>query len=151
MEAVYTDCDRDTLLVRVHQSGVACHTGARTCFFTRLDTVPEPSGDGASGGDILDAVERVVQRRRVEPREGSYVARLLAQGDARILKKIGEESAEVIVAATKSAAEFLGAKDLGTLAPNMWADMIVLEKNPLEDIRNSRTIRGVYIAGNKVQ
>jgi imidazolonepropionase-like amidohydrolase len=57
---------------------------------------------------------------------------------------------QVITAATRSAAEFLGAKDLGTLAPSKWADLIVLEKNPLDDIKNTKTIRSVYIAGNKV-
>lgn len=100
VQAVYADCDRDTLLVLVHQEGVACHTGSRTCFFTRLDA-PElaPSGWEASGA-ILEAVERVIQSRKVEPREGSYVSRLLANGERVILKKIGEESAEVIVAAS---------------------------------------------------
>jgi imidazolonepropionase-like amidohydrolase len=57
---------------------------------------------------------------------------------------------QVIVAATKSGAEFLHAKDLGTLEKSKWADLIVLDKNPLENIRNSRTIHAVYIAGNKV-
>ena len=57
---------------------------------------------------------------------------------------------QVLTAATARAAEFLGAKDLGTLAPSKWADFIVLERNPLEDIKNTRSIRSVYVAGNKV-
>jgi imidazolonepropionase-like amidohydrolase len=57
---------------------------------------------------------------------------------------------QAIAGATRNAAEFLGAKDLGTLAPSKWADMIVLERNPLADIKNTRSIRAVYIAGNKV-
>jgi imidazolonepropionase-like amidohydrolase len=57
---------------------------------------------------------------------------------------------QVIVAATKSGAEFLQAKDLGTLEPSKWADLIVLTKNPVQDIRNTRTIETVYIAGNPV-
>ena len=57
---------------------------------------------------------------------------------------------QVLTAATRNAAEFLGAKDLGTLSPAKWADLIVLERNPLDDIRNTRSIRSVYIAGNKV-
>ena len=99
VDAVYADCDRDTLLVLVHQEGVACHTGSRTCFFTRLD---EPGGGPTSwegGAGILEVVERVIQSRKAAPREGSYVSRLLAGGDAGILKKIGEEAAEVVVAA----------------------------------------------------
>ena len=57
---------------------------------------------------------------------------------------------QVLTAATASSAEFLGARDLGTLAPSKWADFIVLERNPLADIRNTRSIRSVYVAGNKV-
>lgn len=57
---------------------------------------------------------------------------------------------QVLTAATASAAEYLGARDLGTLAPSKWADFIVLERNPLADIRNTRSIRSVYVAGNKV-
>ncbi|MGH7266459.1 MAG: bifunctional phosphoribosyl-AMP cyclohydrolase/phosphoribosyl-ATP diphosphatase HisIE [Candidatus Rokuibacteriota bacterium] len=100
VEAVYADCDRDTLLVLVHQEGVACHTGSRTCFFTRLDGPGAGASSWEAGGAILEAVERVIQSRKVKPREGSYVSRLLARGDPAILKKIGEESAEVIVAAS---------------------------------------------------
>jgi imidazolonepropionase-like amidohydrolase len=57
---------------------------------------------------------------------------------------------QVIMAATKSGAEFLKAKDLGTLQVGKWADLIVLSKNPLDDIKNTRTITDVYIAGNTV-
>jgi imidazolonepropionase-like amidohydrolase len=57
---------------------------------------------------------------------------------------------QVIVAATKSGAEFLKAKDLGTLQPGKWADLIVLAKNPLDDIKNTHTVQAVYIAGNTV-
>lgn len=57
---------------------------------------------------------------------------------------------QAIMAATKSAAEFLGAKDLGTLEAGKWADLVVLQQDPLADIRNSRTIDSVYIAGGKV-
>ena len=57
---------------------------------------------------------------------------------------------QAIVAATGSGARFLGTKDLGTLEPGRWADLIVLDRNPLEDIRNTRAIHDVYIAGNRV-
>jgi len=57
---------------------------------------------------------------------------------------------QVIVAATKSGAEFLNAKDLGTLQVGKWADLIVLSKNPLDDIKNTKTVTDVYIAGNTV-
>jgi imidazolonepropionase-like amidohydrolase len=56
----------------------------------------------------------------------------------------------VITAATGNAARFLHAADLGTLETHKWADLIVLDKNPLDDIKNTRTIDAVYIAGNRV-
>ena len=58
---------------------------------------------------------------------------------------------QIITAATRSSAEFLGANDLGTLERGKWADLIVLGKSPLADIKNSRSIESVYIAGNRVQ
>ena len=64
----------------------------------------------------------------------------------------GLSPAQVIQSATKDGAEFLGAsKDLGTLEKGRWADLVVLDKSPLDNIRNSRTIHAVYIAGNKVR
>lgn len=62
----------------------------------------------------------------------------------------GLTPAQAIDAATRRAAMFLGAEDLGTLEPTKWADFVVLDANPLTDIRNSRKIRAVYIAGAEV-
>ena len=93
VQGVYADCDADTLLVQVHQDGVACHTGNRTCFFTTLQ------GDGAAA-NMLDRLERIVETRKATPpAAGSYVASLLARGEAAISRKIGEEASEVITAA----------------------------------------------------
>jgi phosphoribosyl-ATP pyrophosphohydrolase/phosphoribosyl-AMP cyclohydrolase len=125
VEAVYLDCDRDTLLVLVHQEGVACHTGTRTCFFTRLDRPAaddaRPAGAPAAGAGVLDAVERVIQARRAAPREGSYVSGLLAGGDARIAQKVGEEAAEVMVAALAEGSERLVAE-----VADLWFHTLVL-------------------------
>jgi len=100
VEGVYADCDRDTLLVQVHQEGVACHTGARSCFFTRLGTdgAAEPRA-GGPGPATLEALERVLNSRKAERPEGSYVAGLFAKGEAHISRKIGEEAIEVVTAA----------------------------------------------------
>ena len=100
VEGIYTDCDRDVLLVEVHQDGVACHTGARTCFFTRLagGAGAERHG-GAPGPAVLEVVERTLQQRKVAPPAGSYAAGLYAAGEPRICRKIGEEAVEVVTAA----------------------------------------------------
>lgn len=92
VQGVYADCDGDVLLVQVHQEGVACHTGARSCFVTGI------LGAGASG-NMLERIERIVAERKRAPREGSYVASLLAKGEVAVCRKIGEEAAEVMTAA----------------------------------------------------
>ena len=74
----------------------------------------------------------------------------LEHWELQLMAESGLTPMQVIVAATGSAARFLGAKDLGTLENGRWADLIVLDRNPLDDIRNTRTIRSVYIAGNRV-
>jgi phosphoribosyl-ATP pyrophosphohydrolase/phosphoribosyl-AMP cyclohydrolase len=98
VDGVYADCDRDTVLVQVHQDEVACHTGARTCFFTRLAGGASPSPAGA-GPALLEVVERVLQSRKVERPAGSYTASLFERGEAQICRKIGEEATEVVTAA----------------------------------------------------
>lgn len=92
VQGVYADCDADTLLVQVHQDGVACHTGARSCFFNVLQ-------GGAPAASMLERIERIVRDRKASPAGGSYVAGLLAKGEAAVCRKIGEEAVEVITAA----------------------------------------------------
>jgi phosphoribosyl-AMP cyclohydrolase / phosphoribosyl-ATP pyrophosphohydrolase len=92
VRGVYADCDADTLLVQVHQDGVACHTGNRTCFFTSLQ------GPGAAA-NMLDRIEQIVASRKTSAPAGSYVAGLLAEGEAMVCRKIGEEAVEVVTAA----------------------------------------------------
>lgn len=72
------------------------------------------------------------------------------QWELQLMVESGLTPAQVITDATRNAAEFLQAKDLGTLERGKWADLIVLSKNPLDDIRNTRTIEMVMIAGNKI-
>jgi imidazolonepropionase-like amidohydrolase len=71
--------------------------------------------------------------------------------EMELMVEAGLTPMQVLTAATKKAAEFLGAKDLGTLERSKWADLIVLDRNPLDDIRNTRMIDAVYIAGNRVK
>jgi imidazolonepropionase-like amidohydrolase len=72
--------------------------------------------------------------------------------EMQLMVESGLTPMQVIAAATRNAAEYLGvSKDLGTLEPGRWADLLVLSKNPLDDIRNTRSLESVYIAGNKVR
>lgn len=71
--------------------------------------------------------------------------------ELELMVQAGLTPSQAIQAATKNGAEFLKAKDLGTLEKSKWADLIVLDRNPLDDIRNTRTINSVYIAGNRVR
>ncbi len=75
-----------------------------------------------------------------------------AHWEAELMVEAGLTPTQVITAATKSSAEFLGgaAKDLGTIEKGKWADFVVLKENPLSDIRNTRSIEAVFIAGNRV-
>jgi imidazolonepropionase-like amidohydrolase len=70
--------------------------------------------------------------------------------ELQLMVEAGLTPQQVLAAATRRSAEFLGAKDLGTLEKSKWADLIVLDANPLADIKNTRTIRAVYIAGQRV-
>ena len=96
------DCDGDTILVRVLQTGAACHTGAYSCFFEAMPFQGEGKHEQALG-EVLGAVARVIHQRNVDRPEGSYTTKLLEGGLDRILKKVGEESGEVIIAAKNHA------------------------------------------------
>lgn len=97
---IYFDCDSDTVLVLVEQNGVACHTGQRSCFFTPLDGEDgAPSfGEGTTGKTLKDVWDVINDRKR-NPREGSYVSGLFEKGVDKILKKVAEEAGEVVIAA----------------------------------------------------
>ena len=89
--SIKADCDRDALTVKVNKDGPACHTGAESCFFE------EVFGDAAETF-TLDTLYGIVMDRKQNKKPGSYTAYLFEKGIDKILKKIGEESAEVIIA-----------------------------------------------------
>ncbi|MDR2513585.1 MAG: bifunctional phosphoribosyl-AMP cyclohydrolase/phosphoribosyl-ATP diphosphatase HisIE [Christensenellaceae bacterium] len=92
------DCDGDTLLLKVEQSGPACHTGSPTCFYRALQTLPggRSSGEGAL---ILQRVFALILDRKQNPKEGSYTNGLFDKGVDKIGKKLLEEAAETLIAA----------------------------------------------------
>jgi phosphoribosyl-ATP pyrophosphohydrolase/phosphoribosyl-AMP cyclohydrolase len=94
------DCDSDALLISIEQIGdIACHTGQRSCFHqVNEQKAPPPA-------DTLSQVFDVIRDRRDNPTEESYTCKLFAGGDNKILKKIGEESAEVVMACKDDDAE----------------------------------------------
>lgn len=105
VKEIYYDCDGDTLLVTVHQTGVACHTGTYTCFSGRklyhesekgiavLENKPENSLT-----TVLNELYDVIQDRQLNPVEGSYTNYLFDKGQDKILKKVGEEAVETVIA-----------------------------------------------------
>lgn len=111
---VRTDCDRDTVLYRVEQQGPACHTGARTCFVSAVDTTGIHAGaDG--GGHALERLRRVIAARSAERPEGSYTVHLLDHGTVKISQKVGEEAVEVVVAANAEGRDRLASESADLL------------------------------------
>ena len=94
------DCDSDAVLYLVNQNGVACHTGEYSCFYrSMLEAQGEKGLNIMNNTDALTSLQEVIADRRANPKEGSYTNYLFKEGIDKILKKIGEESAEVIIAA----------------------------------------------------
>ena len=90
--SITADCDRDALTVSVIKDGPACHTGADSCF---NEVIYENEGEGEFS---LDALMKVIEGRKTEKKEGSYTTYLFEKGIDKILKKVGEECTEVIIA-----------------------------------------------------
>jgi len=100
VKGFYYDCDGDTILLKVNQMGVACHTGSYSCFFNKVI-------EDESIQDVLEKLYEVVLHRKNNPKEGSYTNYLFQEGIDKILKKIGEESAEVIIGAKNTKEELI--------------------------------------------
>lgn len=104
---IFYDCDEDTLLLEVNPKGPACHTGHNSCFYRSLMQNQEPICCNCSDAEddinenptkILNELVEVIDSRFTEKPEGSYIAKLYTGGRERILKKVGEEAAEVVIA-----------------------------------------------------
>ena len=97
VRAIYYDCDADALLIKVDQTGNACHTGEYSCFFNAVFDDLGVSAD--SGSSVFRELYATVIGRKNDPSEGSYTNYLFDKGLDKILKKVGEEAAETIIAA----------------------------------------------------
>ncbi|NLV37076.1 MAG: phosphoribosyl-AMP cyclohydrolase [Clostridiaceae bacterium] len=170
VRSISIDCDSDTLLLKVEQTGAACHTGHRSCFFTRLEadelrtganTVAQEDmtqGDASLvsqdtedsdtretlpcvietspcvmepeqvvGAEVLGEVFDIISDRRVHPKEGSYTNYLFTKGLDKILKKIGEEACEVVIASKNGDREEISSE----IADLLYHIMVLLAERSL--------------------
>ncbi|UFJ61896.1 bifunctional phosphoribosyl-AMP cyclohydrolase/phosphoribosyl-ATP diphosphatase HisIE [Brevibacillus sedimenti] len=131
------DCDGDALVVQVIPNGPACHTGSYTCFGQTIAS----GGEAAEGADqttvpdrfaILNELEQLIASREAERPEGAYTTYLFEKGVDKILKKVGEEAAEVIIAAKNRSHD-----ELRYEAADLIYHLLVLlreQKLPLDDV-----------------
>ncbi len=96
VKSLTADCDKDTILAKVSQVGAACHTGARSCFFNEIMAKEYEEENPLR---VFEQVFDVIKDRKVHPKEGSYTNYLFDKGIDKILKKLGEEATEIVIAA----------------------------------------------------
>lgn len=102
VKSLTMDCDKDTLLAKVEQIGVACHTGNRSCFY---QPIVGNEYDAKNPLQIFETVYNTIQDRKEHPKEGSYTNYLFDKGIDKILKKVGEEATEIVIAAKNPSPE----------------------------------------------
>lgn len=133
--SITADCDNDALVVTVKKDGPACHTGSDSCFFNPLyesDTLSSFS---------LEGLMSMLQGRKDEKKEGSYTSYLFEKGIDKILKKVGEESTEVIIA-SKANDKKEAIYEIADLAYHVMVLMIEMGIS-IDDIKNELASRNV--------
>jgi phosphoribosyl-AMP cyclohydrolase / phosphoribosyl-ATP pyrophosphohydrolase len=141
---IRVDCDGDSVVYRVRQEGVACHTGERSCFHRRVDE----HGLSAAGSTahVLCRLEALLADRNSARPAGSYTTYLFEKGLDKILKKVGEEAAEVVIAAKNVAAH--GSSELRSESADLLYHLLVLLRQtglPLEEVVGELELR--FIGG----
>lgn len=133
---VIADCDADALVVIVNKDGPACHTGKESCF---SDIIFE--SDTESDGFSLNGLMKLLDDRKKNPKEGSYTTYLFEKGLDKILKKVGEESTEVIIAAKSEDNK----ETIYELADLMYHCMVLMEHTgiTLDEVRDELASRHV--------
>lgn len=101
LKKIAIDCDGDCLLIQIEQvGGVSCHTGNKTCFYREMDGMSGSMIEERNNqGEMLKDLENTIVERKKNPKEGSYTNYLLDKGVDKILKKVGEEATEIVIAA----------------------------------------------------
>ena len=107
--SVEHDCDADTLLIKVKQTGVACHTGHYTCFYNPMLTTAAAAEHSVSPAYLAE-IEAVIKERQDKQPAGSYVAELLNKGEQEVARKLGEENLETMLAFLKGSDQELAAE-----------------------------------------
>lgn len=127
VKSISIDCDQDAILIEVIPQGPACHTGEQTCFFRTIYREEERKRD------IIHELREEIQHRKENPVEGSYTSYLFREGLDKILKKIGEESSEVIIGAKNRDKDELTSE----LADLTYHALVLMEESQVsvEDIK----------------
>ncbi len=137
--SITADCDKDALVVSVVKDGPACHTGSESCFFEQVLSGEEPFS--------IDGLYDLLVGRKETKKEGSYTTYLFEKGIDKILKKVGEESTEVIVAG-KGGEKEETIYEIADLAYHVMVLMVQMGITP-DDIR--RELAGRHVIDHKVK
>lgn len=132
--SIATDCDKDTLLVSVIPAGPACHTGNETCFFNSIAENAAPF--------TIEGLMELIMGRKTDKKEGSYTTYLFEKGRDKILKKVGEEATEVIIAgkADDKAETIYELADLMYHALVLMADMGISVDDVMKELASRHVI-----------
>lgn len=131
--SITADCDNDALVVTVNKDGPACHTGADSCFFQKMQLTDEKFS--------LESLYQLLEERKKELPEGSYTTYLFQKGMDKILKKVGEEATEVIIAG-KNRDKKEAVYEIADLAYHVMVMMAQMEIS-VEDVRTELASRHV--------
>jgi phosphoribosyl-ATP pyrophosphohydrolase/phosphoribosyl-AMP cyclohydrolase len=140
LREAWLDCDGDTILLKVDPDGPTCHTGEVSCFFNKLEGLPEEYEDTDTGPGILSELYALVQDRQQEMPEGSYTVKLLQEGVGRIAQKVVEEAGETAIAAAQGDTEHLP----GEVADLLYHTIVLLAASGVKpeqvwsELRNRR-------------
>lgn len=139
--SITADCDNDALVVEVVKNGPACHTGAQSCFFNPVYLSDELKQFS------WQALYELIEGRKTNPQQGSYTTYLFDKGLEKIMKKVGEESTEVIIAAAKNDREET-IYEIGDLAYHVMVLMIAMGIS-VEDI--TKELEKRHVIDHKVK
>ncbi len=137
--SIRADCDGDCLLVSVNKDGPACHTGSESCFFNEIHEGAETF--------TFEGLYELIKGRKYEPKEGSYTTYLFEKGMEKILKKVGEECTETVIAAMKKDVRET-VFEICDLAYHVMVLMAEMGITP-DDVRNE--LAGRHVVDKKVK